>query len=188
MLRKKSKYKQNNPNRDIKRLVILAIVVGLLAMLSSFVSHLDFSNSVEENNIDISNFTDMKSVLEFYNCEYISQVESTDNNYEIDVYAKLNTPLYNEDETSNENFYNRLIRLSASILQFKNFRIIDTENEITIEVICEENSIRKTIINGIEDYFAYMNSQISLKEYKEIPETEFLVDSTELNNLIRVNL
>lgn len=187
MLRKKSKYKQNNPNRDIKRLVILAIVVGLLAMLSSFVSHLDFSNSVEENNIDISNFTDMKSVLEFYNCEYISQVESTDNNYEIDVYAKLNTPLYNEDETSNENFYNRLIRLSASILQFKNFRIIDTENEITIEVICEENSIRKTIINGIEDYFAYMNSQISLKEYKEIPETEFLVDSTELNNLIRVN-
>ena len=156
MLGKKSKYKFNNPNRDLKLLVILAIIVILLAIISSFISHLDFSSSEIESQINVSNFTDIKSVLEYYNCEYISEIESTDNNFEVDVYAKINTPLYDGDK-SNENFYNRLIKLSASVLEFKNFRIIDTENEITIEIICENSSINKIIINGIEDYFSYMD-------------------------------
>ena len=186
MLGKKSKYKLNNPNRDLKLLVILALIVILLAIISSFISHLDFSSSEMESQIDVSNFTDIKSVLEYYNCEYISEIESTDNNFEVDVYAKINIPLYDGDK-SNENFYNRLIKLSASVLKFKNFRVIDTENEITIEIICKNSSINKVIINGIEDYFSYMDSQISLKEYKEIPKTEFVVDSIELNNLMRTN-
>lgn len=186
MLGKKSKYKSNNPNRDIKILVILAVVVILLAIISSFISHLDFSNSENENSINVFNFTDIKSVLEFYNCEYISEIDSTDSNFEIDIYAKINTPLY-DGEKSNKSFYDRLIRLSGSILEFKNFRIIDTENEINIEVTCEDNSIKKVVINGIEDYFAYMDSQISLRKYKEIPETEFIVDSNELNNLLKTN-
>ena len=59
MLGKKSKYKFNNPNRDLKLLVILAIIVILLAIISSFISHLDFSSSEIESQINVSNFTDI---------------------------------------------------------------------------------------------------------------------------------
>ena len=181
----KYKNQKNNPNRDIKMLVFLAIAVAVLAIISNVISNLDFSNEKDTDEINIANFQNIQEVLEYYNCTYIKEENSKENGYETDVYAKLSKKLYEDDETSNENFYNRLIKLSASVLNFKSFRIIDTENDITIAVQCDGQSIKKTFINGIEDYFTYMNSQKSLKEYKEIKTTDFGIDSEELNNLIQ---
>lgn len=181
----KYKNQKNNPNRDIKMLVFLAIAVAVLAILSNVISNLDFSNEKDTDEINIANFQNIQEVLEYYNCTYIKEENSKEDGYETDVYARLSKKLYEDDETSNENFYNRLIKLSASVLNFKSFRIIDTENDITIAVQCDGQSIKKIFINGIEDYFTYMNSQKSLKEYKEIKTTDFGIDSEELNNLIQ---
>ena len=184
MFSKKTNNRRKNPNRDVKLLVILFFVVLLLAIISSIISSLDFSDTDSSNNININTFENIEDVLTFYNCTYISEQNSTEAGYVLDIYTKLSKIPYENDETSNENFYNRLLNLSASVLNYQNFRFIDTENELTIEVQCENGSINKVFINGIEDYFAYMESQISLKKYKEIPVTEFSIDSEELSNLI----
>jgi hypothetical protein len=178
--------KNNSPNEDVKKLAILFLIVLVLAVISNIISHLDFSDSNNDENIDITSFEDIKSVLEFYNCEYISEGKSSEEGYSIDVYAKLSKMPYDGDD-SNESFYTRLINLSSSVLNFVNYRIIDNENDIIIAVECEDGKIQKIFINGIEDYFTYMASQISLKEYKEIPETEISIDSQELNLLVKAN-
>lgn len=181
----KYKKQKNNPNRDMNVLVFLAIAVAVLAIISNVISNLDFSNEKNTDEINIANFQNIQEVLEYYNCTYIKQEKSVENVYEIDVYAKLSKKLYENEKTSNENFYNRLIKLSASVLNYKSFRIIDTENDIKIAVECDENGIKKIFINGIEDYFTYMNSQQSLKEYKEIKTTDFGIDAEELSKLIQ---
>ena len=66
----------------------------------------------------------------------------------------------------------------------KNFQLIDKENDITIQVICKNGKIASIMINGIEDYFIYMDSQISLKSYEEIPETEFIIESPVLQDCV----
>jgi hypothetical protein len=178
--------KNNSPNEDVKKLAILFIIVLVLALLSNIISHLDFSTFKDDENIDITSFDDIKSVLEFYKCKYIKDGKSSASGYSIDVYAELCKMPYDGDE-SNESFYNRLINLSSSVLKFENYRIIDETNDITIAVECEDGKISKIFINGIEDYFTYMASQISLRDYKEIPETEISVDSPELKVLMTIN-
>ena len=65
--------------------------------------------------------------------------------------------------------------------------MIDETNDIEIVVYCRGNSIDKIVINGKEDYFIYMKSQIEASKYQLIPTTEFEVQSPEIQNL-RENL
>ena len=78
----KYKNQKNNPNRDIKMLVFLAIAVAVLAILSNAISNLDFSNEKDTDEINIANFQNIQEVLEYYNCTYIKEENSKENGYE----------------------------------------------------------------------------------------------------------
>lgn len=180
---KKGKYK--NQNNDKKMLIILFCIVISLAITYYAISNIDFSHSTESNEIDVNSFKTIEDVLKFYNCTFIKQEKSNEKDYDIDIYTTFSEKPYEDDEHINESFYTRLMQLSASVLNFQNFRIIDTRNDITVSVICANNNISKFYINGIEDYFTYIKSQISLKDYKELTITSFEVNSDELNNLLQ---
>ena len=72
----KYKNQKNNPNRDIKILIFLAIAVVVLAILSNAISNLDFSNEKDTDEINIANFQNIQEVLEYYNCTYIKEENS----------------------------------------------------------------------------------------------------------------
>ncbi len=182
---KKGKY--NNQNNDKKMLIILFCVVISLAVTYYAISNIDFSDNTELNEIDINSFKTIEDVLKYYNCTFIKQEKSIEKDYSVDIYATLSEIPYEDDDNINELFYTRLIQFSASVLNFQNFRIIDEKNNITVSVICANNSISKFYINGIEDYFTYIKSQISLKDYKAIEETIFEVNAEELRNLLDNN-
>ena len=160
---------------------MIAIIFIVLVSLLLFKNFLE-SNQTPELIYD--NLTTIKQVIEYHGSKYISEEESNDNNYSLDVYLEFKVKPYEDDNTSNEEYYNELLEDSAKVLYYKNFRMIDEKNDITVEVICKNGKIDSIIINGIEDYFIYMDSQISMREYKEISKTEITVQSEVLQNCI----
>ena len=171
---KNSRYKDQN-NQNYKKIIIVLFVVVFILLLIS----LGLSSLEEENNkeLDYNNLTTIKEVIEYYKSTYISEDESKTNGYYFDVYLKFRLKPYNSDDTSNEKYYMDLINDAAKVMYYYSFQLIDEENEITVQVKCLNNRIDKIIINGVEDYFIYMDSQISMKEYVEIPVSKFTINS-----------
>lgn len=180
----------NNNQVKLRKLIIRAIVI-LTVILLIFLIALNYINKTEEEKneaIMSGQFLSIKDLLEYYGCELEKTKDSTKEGFEIDIYAVLKYDLYT-DEKSNEEFYNKLIEEIAKFLYYKNFRLIDESKteKIEIEVYCKDMKIQKIIINGIEDYFIYMDSQISLKKYTEIPTTNFSIDAIQLIDCIQNN-
>ena len=176
-------YEQGYKKRLIKYGLIGAAIVFLI--ISCIV--LNYSLRKPDNreiNIDIADT--VKEVLEYYRCKYISEKEGKLEDVYVDINCVFIYPLFDGD-VSNEDFYNNVIKDIARVLDYSSYRMIDETNDIEIIVYCKGRSIDRIIINGIEDYFIYMKSQIELRKYERIPTTEFEVQSPEIQNL-RENL
>ncbi len=139
----------------------------------------------KKNNITISyeNLKTIKEVVEYHKSKYISESKSNEEDYKIDVMLEFRYDLYDE-EKSNETFFNNIIKDIAKVSKYVNFRLIDESKNITIEVICINSKVNTIIINGVEDYFIYKDSQISLSKYIEITKKEFQIESPIIINLI----
>jgi len=178
---KKSKYKNQNKN-NIKIIIIFCTVIFVLLILSMILNSV--TKNIDKELMNISGtFDNVEDVLKYYECIYIRESKSSENGYDTDITLVFKHPLYTNDE-SNEQFYNKVINAIARVLNYRNFRMIDTKNDVNIEVICENNKIVKMIINGIEDYFIYMDSQIDFKKYKEIADVIINANAIELMDLI----
>lgn len=179
-------YKDQNRQNYKFILIVLFVLVFILLFLIVAVNILKSSSNDNETNTKLSfdNLTTVKEVIEYYGSTYISEKTSEKSNLYMDYYLILKCLPYNEDDTSNEKYYNDLLKTSARVIGYRNFSMIDTQNNIEIEVICDNGKVSKIIINGIEDYFIYMDSQIALKTYEEIPITDISIESTILNECI----
>lgn len=162
-----------------KKILILMILLFLIVMLLVVTSIVLNDKKIEEEAEFTLSYNELKTVedvIRYYKCKFISMELSQDENYSFDVELEFCKLLY-ENDISNETFYTNLIKDVARISKYVNFRLLDEENGIKIEVICVDGKIYNTIINGIEDYFIYMDSQLSLKAYKEIPVTNFNIEA-----------
>lgn len=179
----KSKGYSEQHNKTKK--IILAMIVLLFTILI-FMLILVFSlNNVKENSeITYDNLTTIKQVIEYYQSTYKSEEKSSTEGFYIDVYAKIKCMPYEEDDKSNEEYYTKLLTDCAKMINYKNFIIIDKDNDLIIKVKCRNNEVIDITINDIEDYFTYMDSQISMKKYKKIEEVELQVSSNILNECI----
>ena len=188
-MRQQAKYKNQN-KIYIKKVIIIVIVILTLnlACCTAILSSIKTKDEQKQEAILSGNFQSIKDILEYYGCKYIRIKEEATEGFKVDIYTEFKYDLY-EDEKSNEKFYNNVINKIAEFLNYNNFQIIDESREepIKIQVICNNGAIESILINGIEDYFIYMDSQISLKKYKELPTTELLVQAPELVNCIQNN-
>lgn len=180
-------YKDQNKKNYKFILIVLFVLVFILLFLLVMVGILKSNNEKSDTQINFDSLTTVKEVIEYYGSKYITEEISQNENLYKDYYLILKYLPYNEDDTSNEKYYNDLLTKSARVLGYRSFSMIDKENKIEIEVICNKGKIEKIIINGIEDYFIYMDSQIELKTYEEIPITEFSVESPILNECLEKN-
>lgn len=171
-------------NIEINKKIVIVLIAIIFIVLVSLLLFKNFLESNQTPELIYDNLTTIKQVIEYHGSKYISEEESNDNNYSLDVYLEFKVKPYEDDNTSNEEYYNELLEDSVKVLYYKNFRMIDEKNDITVEVICKNGKIDSIIINGIEDYFIYMDSQISMREYKEISKTEITVQSEVLQNCI----
>lgn len=183
------KYK-NQSELHIKKM--MSMIFGILALFLcvSVIALFSLNAKKEQQDIMISSgkFDSIKAILEYFGCKYKKETESDIEGFKTDIYTVFKYDLYDGEE-KNEKFYNNVINKIAEFLNYSNFRLIDTsrEEKIDIQVICKNGKVSKIIINGIEDYFIYMDSQISLRKYKEIKTTEISVQAPELIECIQKN-
>lgn len=175
-------YKDQDNRKIVKLLIIVLIVVFILFMISNLAQIL--TNNKEPGTVSYENLKTVKEVIEYYKSKYISEKESEEKNYKLDIYVVLSKMPYDENDNSNEEYYNNLLGDVARVIGYESYRMFDEENGVTIEVICKNKKIVSIIINGIEDYFIYMDSQISMKNYDEIQITNFEITSDVLRACI----
>ncbi len=182
---KEEQYKDYNKKNYKKTIIVLFVVIFILLLCQFLLSTL--SKEQKNNELSYSSLRSVKDVIEYYESTYISESESEETGYYLDIFLKFKVLPYDENDNSNETYYNTLIEEVAKVIRYQSFKMIDLENEITVKVVCENNKIESIIINDIEDYFIYMDSQISMKKYVEIKSTEFVINSPILQSCINNN-
>lgn len=170
---------------------VIIILLIILIIMNSIIKKQKYKEEIAERVNSYTSIEDFKTVEEvaiYLGCEYKKQERSKDKNYKIDVYMKIKIMPYTEEQ-SNEGFYSKLIAYSASALKYQSFRIIDKEKDITIEVICddESNKIKAYYINGEVDYFMKQDSYSQLNDMENIKETDLNIQSNILKKLIDNN-
>ena len=167
--------------------VLLVLLITMQVIIKNQKSKQDLQDKVHSYT-SVDDFKTIEEVAEYLECDYIKKNKSKDKNYDIDIYMKIKYEPY-IDENSNERFYNRLILYSATSLNYQNFRIIDTQKNITIAIICDKDSktIKNKLINGENNYFAKHDSYIEMKNIESTKETKFDIQSTVLKKVIESN-
>lgn len=183
---KKIRYKSQN-NKNYTKILIVLLVLTFILLLGLLITLFTIQSQSKPEKNSYDSLTTLEEVIEYHKSKYISEEASKLSGFYKDVYLRFVIPLYEENDESNEEYYNKLIEDCAKIIYYRNFRLIDEERDITIEIYCDGSKIDKIIINGMEDYFIYMDSQISMKEYKEIPTTNFSIESDILQRCIDNN-
>lgn len=186
--------KQTKSNKSIIVIVIIIVILFILVLLlSTSINYLNNQNDSKQiqdikQYVSINDFKSIEEVAIYLDCIYIKEEVSKQENYNTDIYMKIKVLPY-EDDKSNEGFYDKLISYSAKVLEFKNFRIIDKENDTTIEVICnkENKEIKDVLINGESNYFNRRDSQLQIRDYKDTKITDFTIQSEIINKLINNN-
>ena len=178
---KKLKFKQ-------KFWIIILILIVVLCIFLNILATLINEKNEKEQAIMSGQFSSVEDILEYYGCTFVKMVDSSEDGFSVDIYTKFKYDLY-DDEKSNEQFYNNVINEIAKFLNYDSFRMIDKskEDEIEIKVVCANNAVQTIYINGIEDYFIFMDSQLDLSKYKELKTVDLLVQAPELQNCIQNN-
>lgn len=174
--------------RQIRAIFITGISILLLLLLFLILGIVFVTNSNNKNkDINISSgFNSIQEIVEHYNCRYKNETYKEKREYPTEINLVFSKKLY-ENDTSNEEFFNNIIEDVAKFIKYTNFKMVDTETHITINVVCENGKINQIVINDIEDYFVYMDSQLEITKYEEIDTISLLPDANVLNYLIENN-
>lgn len=176
------KINRNKNNYTIK-IVVLIFAIFIMLILNMILSKIAKTPD-NTNNLSYDSLSNVKEVIEYYKCTYIAENQSTENGFYKDIYLKFCKLPYDENDNSNEEFYNNIINDIAKVINYRNYKLIDEENKITIKVTCKSRKVETILINDIEDYYIYMDSQLSMKKYKEFKITNFNITSEILQSVI----
>lgn len=125
----RTKYEKKNQK------IVIAFFVLFILLMSVWIILQFISQETKEENLTYESLSTIEDVLKYYDCKYISEKQSTLEDYKTDIKLVFKYDLYEED-ISNEDFFNNLIKDMARVLGYSNFRMIDEEKNIDIKVKC----------------------------------------------------
>ena len=183
---KKNKYKDQNKKNYKNMLIVLFVMIFILLCINMVLDYIQKQNLENNKEIEYQDISTIKEVIEYYKSTYVTENPSAEKNIKLDVEVVFAKQLY-EDDKSNEKYYTDLLNDCAKVIYYKNFRLIDNKNNIIIKVICKNGKIKTIEINGIEDFFIYMDSKIGVENFEEIKTTDLDVEAEEIKNCISQN-
>ena len=176
--------------RNVKKIILIVLVlfIIILSVRGFILDAIEKARLAEKEYTSVTDFESVKEIAEYMGCTYIKQQESTGENYDTDIYLKFKYPLYT-DEISNEDYYYQMLALILGYLDYENIRLIDEENDILIAVKCNRQTqeIESILINGQSNYFAKQATLKSIKEYQQFKTTKMEIDSEIIKKLIDKN-
>lgn len=184
------KAKKLNVKKILKIIIPVVLVIVLILILKNNVTRV--RQKQEKIRIksytSIEQFKTIEEVAIYMDCEYEKQENSKTEGYAVDIYLKIKVPPFT-DGTSNKQHYEQIFLYCAKVLQYENFVIIDNENNLVIAVICNKTDkvINSYAINGDNNYFQTVNSQIAMENFIDIKEFEYTINSPELTQTINNN-
>lgn len=182
---------KKNKSIIITCIIILLLIVFLIIVivLKSNLEKQQYDEQIQEkvsSYTSISDFKTVEEVAKYLGCEYKKQEKSKDNNFQTDIYMKIKLKPYTEQK-SNKIFYNKLITYIASVLKYINFRIIDEDSNIKIEVLSNNEQIQEVKINGEVNYFKTRDLELQINQHNKIDYVNFDIQSSILKQLIENN-
>lgn len=172
-------------NKEVSLIKIILIIVIILIVF--FITIVILKN-INKSKTSINDFKSIKEIVEYLESEYISETKKF-SSYSTIVKLRFKYLLYNEDGTSNENYYNQMIAMIANLNKYSSFILQDDENGINIKVQCDQG--RKTItniyINDTLNYFAKKDTEKQINEIVKINDIEVTINSNILKGLIDNN-
>ena len=164
-------------NKQQIRIIFITVMLILLIILAFLVASIVIITKSNQTNTNVNisgGYSDIKQLIEHYGCKYNNDTYREKREFPTEVNLVFKKKLYENDE-SQEKYFNEIIKEMAKFVKYTNFQMIDTENDITIKVVCQNGRIASTTINDIEDYFIYKESEMELTKYKEIDTTSLKI-------------
>ena len=127
-------------------------------------------------------YKDAEEVLKDFNTYY--SIEKRDSSQTLQLYVKFPKDLYNEDGSSNQEYFEELIKRTASYVEDRRFILYDSKHEISILVTRDDaNSEIKYKINNLSNYF----EEFDYYKYKEALESQIVQEENirMLNNSLQ---
>lgn len=184
--------KSKKRNLFTKKQILIMIIVAILFFLLILAIALNPTGkkvmiNKEDNNTDINReLKSIEDVIKYYECEYYGTSSSREEGYDIDINVGFRYNLF-EDGQSKESFFKSLYERIAMVTEFKNFRLVDQNKDITISVKCYNGKISEVLINGVSDYYKKELSKQSQENALDVKEINVEINSKVLNQLIGAN-
>lgn len=184
---KKKKKKSVLKKKEKIMIVIAGVLLFIITLGVALMPTRKQTKNQTTNSTDLNrDLTSIREVVEYLEATYISTENSKTSGYEIDIYVYFPYDLF-EENISKESYFKNFYEKIAMVTNFKSFRIIDSQRDITIEVKCNNGKITEVKINGEIDYFKKELSKRNQENRLEFETKDFKINSVELKSLINNN-
>lgn len=177
-----------NKTKTNKLKIITIVILCLFVLLILIKSFKDVKKSIDNQKNEpkattiyttVKDYQSLEELLASYNCNVLSKQETEDL---FTIKLSFGENLYS-GETSNERYFTNICKAVAEYIDYKNFRLIDEDKNIDIEVKCEKPYIVEFKINNDVNYYLNQDSKLN-KKNRENKITNFTIQSPELQALI----
>ena len=159
----------------------IILLILIIVIIRNLITHYKEKTSVND-------FSSVKELIEFDGHEYIAMKDSEEDGYEKDIYLHFSKPTINEDGTTNEKLYEIVISHVAGMLKGHNFRMIDQEKNILVNIqFNDQGDVSLYTINNDGKYWEHIKTNYQIDNYKEETLTTLTVTSPILTNIINSN-
>ena len=136
-------------NKSSFILIFIALLFVLLCIIISLLIQ-SYKENAQQSGIStaVSEDTKINDILEKYKCELSEQDNNT-------LYLIFPNDLYNENGSSNKEYFEELINALIPFFPDRNFNLIDNEKQITISIIYDYQTKDHLIeYNGISGFYS----------------------------------
>ena len=174
-----------NKKRSIftKKQIIIMVIVAILAFIIILAIALNPTGSkpiITQTNDDQNLDRELRSiedVVRYYDSTYYKTTNSSEDGYEIDIFVGFRYNLFEEGQ-SKESFFKSFYERIAMVTEFKSFRLIDQDKDITISVKCNNGKISEVLFNDVSDYYK-KGSSVIYYQHKARRQDQFYSDQHE---------
>ncbi len=171
--------------RNKKTIIIISIAI-IFIILFLIVAIILINNKKTEIT-SVKDFLNVKELVEYYDCTYISMEKSKEEGYNKDLNIVFSINPIEQDGTSNKLKYERIISSVGAKMNNKDFRIIDQSKNLIIRVKFFEQGKASYTINNDTDYFEHLLSNYSIDNELKEDLTDIQINSRILSQIMNKN-
>lgn len=168
----------------IVAIVTSLVLIGTIFFLRQIIIYNQQRTAYEEKTYDsLEDFETVQEVAQYMDCEYIKEISSPNENFDLDIYLKFKCDLYT-DGASNEEYFYRAAVLFAQVTGYKKIRLIDDSRNLVLAIVGNGKKIVQFFINGNDNYYGDNDTIKALENYKEQNISRMEIKSEILKKLI----